>query len=126
MSDTHPTMERVFKRTGLDPSALALKINASPQNVTNWSKRGISKKGALAVAKEFGFSVDWILTGAEEQMIDRYMKVVGYQTDDGSYTKFEPPIWKHITPILDWDVTGEWDAELVKNYAARQIGRAHV
>ena len=66
MSDTHPTMARVFEQTGLEPSALALKINASPQNITNWSKRGISKKGAMNVSQEFGLSLDWILTGVGE------------------------------------------------------------
>lgn len=63
MNAIHPTMARIFERTGKSPSEIASAINASPQSVTNWSKRGISKAGAVDIAEKFGLSVDWILTG---------------------------------------------------------------
>ncbi len=63
MAVTHPTMARIFEKTGKSPSEIAAAINASPQNVTNWSKRGISKEAAVKISQEFGISVDWILTG---------------------------------------------------------------
>ena len=68
MSAIHPTMARIFERTGKSPSEIASAINASPQSVTNWSKRGISKAGAVDIAEKFGLSVDWILTGNSAPM----------------------------------------------------------
>lgn len=58
------TMERAFGVSGgMSPTDFALAINESPQTVTNWSKRGISKNGAMKVAQKFNSSVDWILSG---------------------------------------------------------------
>ena len=60
----HETMLRAFEASGgLSSADLARAINESPQNVTNWGKRGISKAGAIKVANVFGVSVDWLLTG---------------------------------------------------------------
>ena len=66
MNDTHETMQRVLDLTGEKPADIARKTDNSPQNVNNWIKRGISKKGAVEVAKVYGLSVDWILTGQGE------------------------------------------------------------
>lgn len=56
-------MQRIFDATKKSPNELALAINVAPQSITNWSKRGISKSGAIAVAEKFGMSFDWIFTG---------------------------------------------------------------
>lgn len=56
-------IERIIEATGKTPAEIAKAINASPQNVNNWQKRGISKKGAQEIAKVFNLSIDWILTG---------------------------------------------------------------
>lgn len=66
MNKTHPTMQRVFDATGDGASDIARAVNTSPQNINNWSKRGISKKGAIDIAKNYDLSVDWILTGEGE------------------------------------------------------------
>lgn len=116
MNEIHPTMARVFERTGLEPSALALRINESPQTITNWSKRGVSKKGALSIAREFGFSLDWVLTGEKEEILDRYMKVISCESDPQNLEQYPK---KFITPVLDWDVTGEWREDLVPEYAVK-------
>lgn len=47
----------------MSPSDLANALNESPQNITNWQKRGISKAGAIKAAEAFGVDVIWILTG---------------------------------------------------------------
>ena len=78
MNDTHPTMARIFEKTGLDPTELALAINMSPQNITNWSKRGVSKTGAIAFSNKFKISLDWVLTGRGEADIE----------DEGSVSDF--------------------------------------
>ena len=119
MSDTHPTMARVFEQTGLEPSALALKINASPQNITNWSKRGISKKGAMDVSQAFGLSLDWILTGngeprrpSRDDLLDKIRKIEnGVGSIDGAPegTRREPLSSNQgDVPILSWVAAGSW------------------
>lgn len=68
MSATHETMQRVFEATGMQPTELAVALNTSPQNITNWSKRGISKPGAALVSQKLGVSATYILTGEGEKM----------------------------------------------------------
>nr|WP_313974076.1 S24 family peptidase [uncultured Psychrobacter sp.] len=117
MSDTHPTMARVFEQTGLEPSALALKINASPQNITNWSKRGISKKGAMNVSQEFGLSLDWILTGvgepkkpSREELMQQIKDMEGGSknpTPEGTASA-KMSSTSSTVPILSWVAAGSW------------------
>lgn len=120
MNDAHPTMARVFEQTGLEPSALALKINTSPQNVTNWSKRGISKKGAMDVSRVFGLNLDWILTGAGEPKkqthselmqqikdIENGAKNNDYPTPNGT-TSVRMASTSNTVPILSWVAAGSW------------------
>ena len=52
--DTHPSMQRLFTATGMQASELARALDTSPQNITNWSARGISKNGALLASRIFG------------------------------------------------------------------------
>lgn len=116
MKKTHPTMERVFEQTGLDPTELANAINTSPQNVTNWSSRGISKKGAMDVSRVFGISVDWILSGREtaetagykdiqgkDKRLHKIMKVEGYKPLPVS----EKELKSFTTRVLDWNSAGK-------------------
>lgn len=56
-------IERILEATGKTSAEIAKAIDASPQSVNNWQKRGISKKGAQEIAKAFNLSLDWILTG---------------------------------------------------------------
>lgn len=117
MSEIHQTMARVFKQTGLDPSALALKINTSPQNVTNWSKRGISKKGAVDVSKVFGLSLDWILTGTGEPKKPSRDDLMQQIKDIENGSKNPTPEGtvsarmsnsSSTVPILSWVAAGSW------------------
>lgn len=121
MNETHPTMARVFERTGLEPSALALKINVSPQSITNWSKRGISKTGAMAVAQEFGYTVDWVLTGGSRSF-GGIMQV----TDEDKDLVFEDPaaeadvdIHTYLVPLFDWDFKTHWTMDDETDYVTR-------
>lgn len=120
MSDPHPTMARVFEQTGLEPSALALRINASPQNITNWSKRGISKKGAMDVSNEFGLNLGWILTGEGVAKKPTHSELMQQIKDiEGGKIDGDHPIPKgtanarmtsasYTVPILSWVAAGSW------------------
>lgn len=126
MKKVHPTMSRIFELTKLDPSELADAINTSPQNVTNWSTRGISKKGAMDVSRVFGISVDWILTGTETEETSGYKDMMGLKTRiykkmhvvdylEPEKPKFEPQDF--FIPILNWDTNGQWTWDDVFEYA---------
>ena len=120
MSATHPTMARVFERTGLEPSALALEINVSPQSVTNWSKRGISKSGAMAVAEEFGYSVDWILTGNENNVFSGMTRILDESEicyDPAAEADHDPT--SDYVPLFEWSFKTKWTIEDEINYVAR-------
>lgn len=59
----HPTMRRIYDKTGLNANSLADAINEASQTVYNWDKRGISKSGALTVSDKLNLNVKWILSG---------------------------------------------------------------
>lgn len=64
----HESMVRVFQLAeGMTPTQLALAINELPQTITNWSKRGISKGGAIKVATLFKADPNWIVSGEEQK-----------------------------------------------------------
>lgn len=60
-------MERLLAaaaRLGISgPAALAKAMNESDQTVTNWSKRGVSKAGAIKAQELFGVSSAQIISG---------------------------------------------------------------
>lgn len=43
--------------------ALQVRLQISSASLTNWKQRGVSKEGAIKAEKEFGCSVNWVLTG---------------------------------------------------------------
>lgn len=65
----HPSMERLYElvREFDEPiesqKALADALNESPQRVSNWEARGLSKEGALAVQAKFSLNATYLLNG---------------------------------------------------------------
>lgn len=98
----HPTMKRVYQATGATPTALALAINESSQNVNNWANRGISKNGAIKIAVKYKLNLDWILTGIESQQSQSQTQI---QAKDGQpFTDIKMKgieFWDGETPLDD-------------------------
>ncbi|WP_221624840.1 MULTISPECIES: LexA family transcriptional regulator [unclassified Burkholderia] len=74
----HPTAERLMfaakKLRGADgPSGVARLLNVSPQKVTNWLSRGVSKEGMLDAQRLIGCNATWLQTG-EGAMVDAAIK----------------------------------------------------
>lgn len=44
-------------------SMLATELGESPQTITNWARRGVSKAGALNAQGRYGISATWVITG---------------------------------------------------------------
>lgn len=55
------------------PSDVARLLNVSPQTVTNWTKRGVSKEGLLLAQRLIGVNATWIESG-EGEMVDLLSK----------------------------------------------------
>ncbi|MEQ1305147.1 XRE family transcriptional regulator [Acinetobacter radioresistens] len=77
----HPSLERLLKVSGLNQEELAKRIDESPQTVSNWKRRGVSKSGAIKASAEFGVSVSWILDGDESGENVEVSKVQGWDSN---------------------------------------------
>lgn len=125
MTEIHPTMKRVFEKTGKTPTEIANAINASPQSITNWSKRGVSKAGAIDIASKFDLSVDWILTGNGEMTTPAKPKIrmaiddpdamppalrdhltADHGDDELDTDNFEA-MMKRYVPVISWVAAGD-------------------
>lgn len=110
----HDSYSRLVEASGgMSPADLARALNESPQTVNNWSKRGVSKAGALTAEKVFGRSSLWILDGETGDAVQK-------QTQSGISQKqiqsmnFIPPVdLTHSdnpkqTPVLSWVQAGDF------------------
>lgn len=64
----HASAERLYKAARdlgntFGQSAVAKKLNESPQTVKNWETRGISAEGAITAEELFGCRAAWIRSG---------------------------------------------------------------
>lgn len=50
-------------------SAVAARLNMSPQTLNNWEGRGISKNGALQAQTIFGCNARWIISGIGPKLV---------------------------------------------------------
>lgn len=76
-------------------SALARKLNESPQVLKNWESRGVSKQGALKVAPMLGIDVSWLLYGPGVQPP---------QEGQNEPIKSHPvTLDVHTVPVLTWE-----------------------
>lgn len=66
--DMHPSAVRLYEAASVlkkthGQSAVARLLNASPQTVKHWEKRGVSKEGAILAQKIMGVLAYWLLYG---------------------------------------------------------------
>lgn len=60
-----PSMTRLQEVAGTNKnSKIALDLNVGASTVTNWTKRGVSKEGALAAAEKYNADANYILSGS--------------------------------------------------------------
>lgn len=94
----HDTMKRTFQASGdLSPTDLALALDELPQTITNWSKRGISKKGALKVVEKFNVDMQWLLTGHSKE--EPVLKADNFRLADMKI---------RLVPIIGFTQAGNW------------------
>jgi hypothetical protein len=70
----HPQMTRLYKIAleshGIrGPAALARALNATPQTVTNWETRGISRQGLLVAQSKLKVAAEWLEHGVGAALV---------------------------------------------------------
>lgn len=76
---------------------LARALDESPQTITNWKKRGVSKSGAIKASAIYGVSVNWILTGENPPGSINASKVVEWDSDtEVDIDEVEVPFYKEF------------------------------
>lgn len=95
----HPTMKRVYeaareagKIPGVNPQAeLARLLDAFPQTVSNWERRGVSRDGLLAIQKAVGCDAHWISTGQGAKFLagTRRTESDAAASDDVAITQYD-------------------------------------
>lgn len=95
----HPSMSRLYDISGAkQPSDLAAVMIESAQTISNWSKRGVSKAGAIKASALFNVSVNWILLGDDtsDSNIDVISHQVTTQNTSSKPEYVEIPYFKEI------------------------------
>ena len=77
----HDSFKRLLEASNnLSQEEIARRIDESPQTLTNWKKRGVSKSGSLKAAAEFGCSANWILSGVGDSSSSDVLRVAGWDS----------------------------------------------
>lgn len=111
----HPSMQRIYDKTGLNANSLADAINEASQTVYNWDKRGISKQGALKVSDKFNLDTKWILSGQGSiQSLFQSQSLSNMVQGQIQHMNFVPPVdlthndKPRQTPVLSWVQGGDF------------------
>lgn len=92
----HPSVIRLLQASGVSQEETAKAIDESPQTITNWKKRGVSKAGALKAAAKYGVSANWILKG-ESTKNEGVTKVIEWDSDTPvDNDEVEIPFYKEV------------------------------
>ncbi len=93
----HPSVIRLLEASGVSQEETAKAIDESPQTITNWKKRGVSKAGALKAAAKFGVSANWILKGDSNKLGVGATKVLEWDSDTPvDNDEVEIPFYKEV------------------------------
>lgn len=115
-----PIMVRLQEVAGTNKkSKIALDLNVGASTVTNWSKRGVSKEGALAAAEKYNADANYILSGmsgkpsvsdlrAQIQKIQSTTALPSIDTPEG--TKKVPVDYgmSGQMPVISWVAAGSF------------------
>lgn len=98
-------------------SAVARWLNVSPQNMTAWEKRGVSRAGALQAQKLSGYNATWILEGTGEEKL-------GETEQSQPGTLFEAPTTDEMELLDNFRHMLDHDREELAQEIAKRAARA--
>lgn len=91
----HSSLQRLLDLSKKTQEELAKILDESPQTITNWKSRGVSKSGAIKASAVFGVSTNWILKGEEASDGLNASKVIGWDSaTDVDDDEVEVPFYK--------------------------------
>jgi len=90
------SLERLLEAAGnISQEELARVLDESPQTITNWKKRGVSKAGAIKASAAFGISTNWILNGKDQPDSLNASKVIEWDSSTNvDDDEIEVPFYK--------------------------------
>lgn len=77
----HPSLQRLLDLSGKNQEDLARALDESPQTITNWKSRGVSKSGAIKASALFNVSTNWILKGENQPDEFQSAKVISWDSE---------------------------------------------
>ena len=110
----HESMKRLLMAAGTDKkSKIARDLNVGPSTVTNWTKRGVSKEGALAAAELYKTDANFLLTGvtpdrSKTDNLDCIESTIPSLYPDGDSFKVVPMDKMRRVPVLNYVEAGEF------------------
>lgn len=104
----HPSMERLFDAVKKSPSEVAVDLDELPQNITNWSKRGISKSGALKAAAAYGLDANWLIHGEGVAHSSQAQSQSGQTQFQFQGTTYDDGLPQRVIPVLSMVQAGHW------------------
>lgn len=110
----HESMKRLLMAAGTDKkSKIARDLNVGPSTVTNWTKRGVSKEGALAAAELYKTDANFLLTGvtpdrSKTDNLDCTESKIPSLYPDGDNFKVVPMDKMRRVPVLNYVQAGEF------------------
>lgn len=87
---------RWAREKGMNQSGFAAHVGCSPQDITNWKKRGMPAEWHAVVASALGRSVDELLGRVAQE------SPAAYNVDAG-------PEIKGLVPLISWVQAGDWN-----------------
>lgn len=103
----HPSMSRVFQASNnKTASEVAFDLDETPQNINNWSKRGISKSGAIKASNVYKCDIHWILTGESSANIELPKISIHSKLDNNVNLKEKINIEGRGIPVISWVSAG--------------------
>lgn len=97
-------------------------MGTSPQVVSNWEKRGISKEGLLTAQERIGCRAEWVKYGkgfmsffGTDSQVGGGAPATGFDADSNDPVRTSERLRTHRLPLIQWAQVGEIGAVAVGN-----------
>lgn len=120
-------MKRLYQAAmalrGVDTQTeVARLMGTSPQVVSNWEKRGISKEGLLTAQERIGCRAEWVKYGkgfmssfGTEGQVVGGAPATGFDADSTDPVRISEKLRTHRLPMIRWEQVGQIGAVPVGN-----------
>lgn len=111
----HETMRRLYEaartlRGANTPSEVSRLLDTTPQVVSNWEKRGISKEGLLTAQEKIGCRAEWVKYGRGFMSsfgLGQDSNATGSAADSYDTVRNDSGIRTQRLPLIRWEQVGQ-------------------